>query len=104
MVDPLGRHGLLCKLQIGRHPRCSQINDIVKRALTSGEFPSQLEPTGLCQKDGKRPEGLTLFPFKQGKCLPWDVNCVDTLAETYIASTSITPGKAAEKAEKAKIA
>ena len=103
-VDPLGRHGLLCRLQIGRHPRHSQINDIVKRALTSAEFPSRLEPTGLCRKDGKRPDGITLFPYKRGKCLLWDATCVDTLADTYISLTSETPGAAAEKAEKAKIA
>merc|ERR1712079_927855 len=103
-VDPFGRHGLLCKLQIGRHPRHSQINDIVKRALTTAEFPSRLEPTGLCRKDGKRPDGLTLFPYKMGKCLLWDVTCVDTFAESYISLTSVSSGSAAEKAEKGKIA
>ena len=101
-MDSLGRHGLLCKLQIGRHPRHSQINDIVKRALTTAEFPARLEPTGLCRKDGKRPDGITLFPYKQGKCLLWDVTCVDTLADTYISLTSETSGSAAERAEKAK--
>ena len=103
-MDSHGRHGLLCKLQAGRHPRHTQINDIVKRALTTAEFPARLEPTGLCRKDGKRPDGLTLFPFRQGKCLLWDATCVSTLAETYINQTSETPGTAAEKAEKAKIA
>ena len=44
-----------------------------------------------------------LFPLKQGKSLLWDVTCVDTMAESYIALTSITPRTAAEKAEKAKI-
>ena len=102
-VDSLGRHGLLCKLQIGRHPRHSQINDIVKRALTSAEFPSRLEPAGLCRKDGKRLDGLTLFPYKQGKCLLWDATCVDTLADSYIQLTSKSAGSAAEKAEKLKI-
>ena len=104
IVDSLGRHGLLCKLQIGRHPRHAQINDIVKRALTTAEFPSRLEPTGLCRKDGKRPDGVTLFPYKQGKSLLWDVTCVDSLADSYISLTSETPGSAAERAEKAKTA
>ena len=76
----------------------------MKRALTSAEFPSRLEPTGLCRKDGKRPDGLTLFPYKQGKCLLWDVTVVDTLARTYISSTSEIPGSAAERAEKSKMA
>ena len=26
-------------------------------------FPSQLEPVGLERGDGKRPDGITLFPF-----------------------------------------
>ena len=75
----------------------------MKRALTSAEYPSRLEPTGLCRKDGKRPDGVTLFPYRHGKSLLWDVTCVDTLADTYISVTSQTPGSAAEKAEKAKM-
>ena len=102
MVDPLGRHGLSCKLQIGRHPRHSQVNDIVKRALGLAEIPARREPTGLCRKDGKRPDGLTLFPYKQGKCLLWDATIVDTLADSYVPATSKNPGKAAERAEKVK--
>ena len=34
----------------------------------------------------------------------WDVTCVDTLANSYIPLTSEMAGKAAEKAEKSKIA
>ena len=102
MVDSLGRYGLLCRLQIARHLRHIQINKIVKRALTSAEFPARLEPTGLCRKDGNCPDGMTLFPYKHGKSLLWDVTCVDTLPETYISLTSQTPGSAADKAEKAK--
>merc|ERR1712228_622294 len=40
----------------------------------------------------------------QGKCLLWDVTVVDTLAGTYISSTSEIPGSAAERAEKSKMA
>ena len=39
-----------------------------------------------------------------GKCLLWDVTCVDTFAESYISLTSVSSGSAAEKAEKGKIA
>ena len=99
----MGRHGLSCKLQVGRHPRHSQVNDIVKRALSSAEFPSRLEPSGLSRKDGKRPDGLTLHPFKEGKSLVWDFTCCDTFASTHIKDTSKVPGSAAEKAEKAKL-
>ena len=101
-VDQLGRHGLSCKNQAGRIPRHSHINDLVKRALSSAEFPSRLEPQGLSTKDGKRPDGMTLHPYKEGKCLVWDVTVVDTLANSHIKETSKTSGAAAEKAEKFK--
>ena len=102
-VDSSGRHGLSCKLQAGRHQRHSTLNDIVQRALSSAGYPSKLEPTGLSRKDGKRPDGLSLFPFKLGKCLIWDSTVVDTLAASYVDQTARHPGKAAEKAELKKL-
>ena len=102
-VDSSGRHGLSCKLQTGRHPRHSTLNDIVQRALSSAGYPSKLEPTGLSRKDGKRPDGLSLFPFKRGKCLIWDSTVVDTLAASYVDQTARHSGKAAEKAELKKL-
>ena len=102
-MDALGRHGLSCRNQIGRFPRHSQVNDLVKRALSSAEIPSRLEPPGLSRKDGKRPDGMSLFPYKEGKLLVWDFTCVDTLANSYLKETSKRAGSAAEKAEKAKL-
>ena len=102
-VEPNGRHGLSCKNQVGRHPRHSQVNDIVKRALSLAEFPSRLEPSGLSRKDGKRPDGMTLHPYKEGKSLVWDFTCSDTFANTHINDTSKVAGAAAEKAEKLKL-
>ena len=58
-IDSLGRQGLNCKNQIGQHPRHSHVNDLVKRALSSAEIPSGLEPPGLSRQDGKRPDGLS---------------------------------------------
>ena len=103
-VDPMGRHGLSCKNQVGRHPRHSNVNDLVKRALSSADIPSRLEPQGLSRKDGKRPDGMTLFPYKEGRCLVWDVTVVDTLACSHIKDTAKSPGAAATKAEKIKFA
>jgi len=34
------------------------------------------EPHGLVRSDGKRPDGLTLVPWKGGKPLAWDVTAV----------------------------
>ena len=62
-----------------------------------------LEPTGLTRSDGKRPDGLTLFPWSQGRCLVWDFTCRDTLAPSNVMATSEEAGKAAEIAEKEKM-
>ena len=46
-VDSSGIHGLSCRKSAGRHVRHSALNDLVKRALTSAEVPSRLEPSSL---------------------------------------------------------
>ena len=46
-------------------------------------FPSQLEPVGLDRGDGKRPYGITLFPFRSGKYPIWDVTCTCTCTFFY---------------------
>ena len=44
-----------------------------------------------------RPDDLTLIPWKEGKCLTWDVTVADTFAATYVAATSIKAGEAAAR-------
>ena len=58
---------------------------------SSAELPSRLdiipaskEPAGLCTRDGKRPAGLSLIPWQNGKPLAWDVTVGATLAESYV--------------------
>jgi hypothetical protein len=103
LVDTLGAHGLSCRRSAGRTVRHQQINDLVWRALTRANIPATKEPVGLSRSDGKRPDGLTLIPWKSGKGLIWDVTVADTLAPSYLADTSSTPGSAAEKAATKKI-
>lgn len=64
------------------------INDLIKRALLSCGIPSIREPEGCNRSDGKKPDGLTLIPWKRGKPLVWDFTCADTLCKSYIKSTS----------------
>ena len=101
-MDPWGRHGLSCKNSKGTHPRHSHANDLIKRGLSSAGTPAMLEPPGLSRRDGKRPDGLTLFPWSGGKNLVWDFTCRDTLAPSHIAGTSREIAKAAKEAETAK--
>ena len=61
-----------------------------------------MEPLGLDRGDGKRPDGLTVFPFTDGKNLCWDSTCHDTFCKTAIGDTAHTPGAAANKAEEQK--
>ena len=62
------------------------LNDIIKRALSSAGFNAVLEPVGLDRGDGKRPDGMTVFPFSRGKCLIWDCTCVDSFFPLSIGS------------------
>jgi len=105
-VNISGTHGLCCQKSAGRRFRHDSINDILKRALVSAKIPSILEPQGTCRDDGKRPDGLTMVPWRQGKCMIWDVTCVDvdTLAPSHVELTSNLAGSAANEAEKKKCA
>ena len=101
-VDEYGFHLLSCHFNEGRHPRHAAINDIIFRALKSAGISAMLEPNGLNRGDGKRPDGITLFAFSEGKSLCWDATCVNTFAESAVNEAAINVGSAAAKAENAK--
>jgi hypothetical protein len=103
LVDSRGYHGLSCKFSAGRRSRHAGINLIIKRALASAGYCSQLEPTGISRADGKRPDGVTLSPWSQGRCLCWDATIVCTLAISHVARSVNQPGSASEAAESKKI-
>jgi hypothetical protein len=54
-----------------------------------------LEPPALSRADGKKPEGVTMVPWKKGRSLIWDFPCADTFAPYHLASTSLRSGEAA---------
>ena len=88
--------GLSCQKSIGRLACHDHINKLIKQALGSAEITSRLEPKGTSIQDRKRPDGISYFPFKNGRCLAWDYTCPDTLACTHIKkSTSTEAGRAA---------
>jgi hypothetical protein len=103
-MDEYGLHGLSCRLNAGRFPRHAELNTILKRALAKLNIPSILEPSGVSRNDGKRPDGLTLYPWKQGKCLTWDVTVTDTFCATHLMGSASTSGAAAKYAEEQKVA
>ena len=68
-VDSVATHGLSCRWSEGRHHCHAAVNDIIHRALSSAKIPSCLEPNGLYCSDGKRPDGISVVPWKSGKLL-----------------------------------
>ena len=101
-VDEFGFHLLSCQFNEGRHPRHAALNDIISRALKSAGLATTMEPVGLNRGDGKRPDGVTVFPFSHGKNLCWDATCVNTFAESSVNDTAVEAGHAAAKAENTK--
>ena len=64
------------------------LNDVVARAFSSAGVPFVKEPAGLCRTDGKRPDGMTLIPWKAGKPVVWDVTTICTTASLSPVHTS----------------
>ncbi|GAV05179.1 hypothetical protein RvY_15349 [Ramazzottius varieornatus] len=81
-------------LGYGRHPRAPWFELQVQAVL---------EPNGVLRDDSqKRPDGMTLVPWKEGKALVWDVTCVDSVCQTYRKGSAQNAGYAANKAEENK--
>ena len=73
------------------------INGILHKALTSANTPSRLEPSGgFVRSDGKKPDGITMVPSKNGCSLVWDVTYPDTFAHYYLALATSKAGRKKE--------
>ena len=98
-IDERGLHGLSCQLSAGRFPRHAELNSVIKRGLAAAGMPSVLEPAGLDRGDGRRPDGITTFPYAEGKCLVWDATCVDTFSASSVSASAARASAAATVAE-----
>ena len=101
-VDAFGTYGLICKCSEGCHYHHSAINDIIHRALSAAKVPSHLEPAGMYRSYGKRPDGITMVPWEQGKLLVWDATCTYAFAPSYLPSASTEAGAIAALVEERK--
>ena len=63
-----------------------------------------LEPAGLDRGDGRRPNGITVYPYSRGRCLIWDATCVNTFASSNLIRAALVAGSVADAAEVRKIA
>ena len=82
LVSSTGVHSCVCKKAPGRTARHHALNDLIARTLVSASIPVTKEPNGLSRSDGKRPEGLNLVPWNEGKPLPWDTTVVCTVVDS----------------------
>ena len=97
-VDCLGTHGPHCRKSVGRHPRHSAINDLVKRSLGSAKITAHLEPVGISRSDAKRPDGATVLPWRSGRILVWNATCPDTFAPSHLDLAARGAGTVADQA------
>lgn len=106
-ADQYGLHGLNCSKTKGWHARHNEVNDIIKRTLATAGCPAEREPRSLAANNthnpANRPDGITIYPWKNGKLLAWDYTCVSTLADTYIHHSVGRQGGAADHREEYKI-
>jgi hypothetical protein len=101
-VDTWGIHATTCKQAPGRIMRHHALNEILTRAFASAGVPAMKEPSCISRSDGKRPDGLTLIPWRGGKPLTWDVTVASTLAQSYISASAGSYGAASELAAERK--
>ena len=76
----------------------NMLNDIIFRACIRSGVPASKEPTDLFLNDEKGTDGMTLVPWKMGRCVTWDVTCPDTLAASHRQITAYASGTASERA------
>ena len=99
LVEATGVHGLVCKQAPSRVVRHHALNECISRAFSAAGIPLRKEPAGLVQRDGKRPDGCTLIPWRGGKPLAWwYVTVGTTVADSYVTAASQSAGSVAQQA------
>jgi hypothetical protein len=98
--DGYGKHSFLCKKNNGRHIRHNSVNEHLHRTLTSVNLTNVREPSSLLNCANRRPDGVTMLPYKFGKPLVWDYTCPHTLAPSYAGRK---PAETLEMAESKKL-
>lgn len=58
--------------------------------------PAILETNNLVRDDGKRLDGMSIFPWKMGRSLVWDAT-LDAIAPTHLPSANAKTGSPASK-------
>ena len=53
----------------------------------------------MYRSDGKRPDDISLLPWKEGKFLVWDVTCLNSFAPSHLVSSASDAAVVAKHAE-----
>ena len=61
-----------------------------------------IKPSTILRTDGRRPDGVTLAPWKCGQLPVWDATCPDIYAPSYRTHATTEPGQVAALAEEKK--
>ena len=72
------------------------IRDVICRSVGRANISAQKEPLGLLRNNGKRPDGVTIIPWKHGRCLTWNVTVHNTCAMSHLIDTFFTAKETAE--------
>ena len=100
--DEYGLHPQSCRFSIGRLPRHTVLNDVIRRSLQSTGIPALLKPGGLDRSDGNKPDGITVFPYARGKSLVLDSTCTYMFSPSNMIRSEIQARAAASEAESRK--
>ena len=87
-----------------RWTHSSPFRHVVRRGLSIAGIPSMLEPCGFDRGEGKRPGGITVYPYSRGRCLIWDATCVNTFASSNVIRAVLAAGSVPDASEVRKIA
>ena len=102
--NAFGTHSLSCRFSAFQRPRHTALNNIVRRGISAAGMPSMLEQLGLDRGDGKRSDGITVYPYSRGYFLIWVATCVSTFASSNLTQDALSAGSVADTADVRKIA
>lgn len=91
-------HRLFIQRKYTNRQHVISVNDWIVGILKTANIPYLLQPLDLSRFDGKKTDRLTLVPWKSGRCLTWDVICVNTVAATYLSRSVHCPSGIAKDA------
>jgi len=93
MVDARSLHSFVCKKAPGKTIRHHSLNELIARSFSAAGVPVVNEPTGLSRSDRKRPDGLSLIPWQNGKALCWDITSHLPVSQLAFQTLLVMPGR-----------